>query len=137
MSDLYHAIVWIDHQQAKVFKFDATQIDSTVVRSTHPHQHIHHKANAGDSGHAPVDTAFLKRVAENLADTGTILITGPANAKSELKTWLEQHQPAVAARIAAVEPLDHPSDGELLALARKFFKTADRMHSQRRPGMHQ
>jgi len=137
MSDLYHAIVWIDHQQAKVFKFDATQVDSTVVRSSHPHQHIHHKANSGDSGHAPIDTTFLERVAENLASAGTILITGPANAKRDLATYLEEREPAIAAKIAGVEPLDHPSDGQLLALARKFFKVEDRMHSQRRPGMHQ
>ena len=137
MSEHYHAIVWIDHQQAKLFKFDATQIDSTVVRSSHPHQHIHHKVNAGDSGHAPVDMAFLKRVAENLSDAGTILITGPANAKHELTTYLAENQPAVAARVAGVEPLDHPSDGELVALARRFFKASDRMRSQFRSGMHQ
>ena len=137
MNGHYHAIVWIDHQQAKVFKFDATQVDSTVVRSSHPHQHIHHKANSGDSGHAPVDTAFLERVAENLASAGTILITGPANAKRDLATYLEEREPAIAARVAGIEPLDHPSDGELLALARKFFKAEDRMHSQRHLGTHQ
>ena len=62
MNGHYHAIVWIDHQQAKIFQFDATDVDSNVVRSSHPHQHIHHKANSGDSGHAPVDKAFLKQV---------------------------------------------------------------------------
>jgi hypothetical protein len=29
------------------------------VRSAHPDQHIHHKANSGDSGHAAVDSEFL------------------------------------------------------------------------------
>jgi stalled ribosome rescue protein Dom34 len=137
MNGHYHAIVWIDHQQAKIFQFDATDVDSTVVRSSYPHQHIHHKANAGDSGHAPVDTAFLKQVADNLSSAGTILITGPANAKQELTTYLAENQPAVAARVAGVEPLDHPSDGELLNLARSFFKAADRMRLQFRHGMHQ
>jgi len=137
MNGHYHAIVWIDHQQAKIFQFDATDADSTVVRSSHPHQHIHHKANSGDSGHAPVDKAFLKQVAETLANAGTILITGPANAKQELSTYLAENQPAIAARIAGVEPLDHPTDGELLNLARSFFKAADRMRSQLRRGMHQ
>jgi len=143
MSNHYHAIVWIDHQQAKIFQFDATDIesatdiDSTVVRSSHPHQHIHHKANSGDSGHAAVDKAFLKQVADKLSDAGTILITGPANAKQELSTYLAENQPAVAARVAGVEPLDHPSDGELLNLARRFFKAADRMRSQLRRGMQQ
>jgi stalled ribosome rescue protein Dom34 len=137
MNGHYHAIVWIDHQQAKIFQFDATDVDSTVVRSSHPHQHIHHKANSGDSGHAPVDKAFLKQVAENLANAGTILITGPANAKQELRAYLAENQPAIAARIAGVEPLDHPTDGELLNLARTFFKAADRMRSQLRRGIHE
>jgi len=142
MSGHYHAIAWIDHQQAKIFQFDATDLDATdvdssVVRSSHPHQHIHHKANSGDSGRASVDTAFLKQVAEHLSNAGTILITGPANAKQELATYLAKHQPAIAARIAGVEPLDHPTDGELLKLARTFFKAADRMRSQLRHGMNQ
>jgi stalled ribosome rescue protein Dom34 len=137
MNGHYHAIVWIDHQQAKIFQFDATDVDSTVVRSSHPHQHIHHKANSGDSGHAPVDKAFLKQVAENLVNAGTILITGPANAKQELSAYLAENQPAIAARIAGVESLDHPTDGELLNLARTFFKAADRMRSQLRRGMHE
>lgn len=137
MSSHYHAIVWIDHQQARIFHFDATDTDSVVVRSSHPHEHIHHKANSGDSGHAPIDTKFLRHVAEKLSDAGTILITGPANAKQELATYLAENEPAVAAKIAGVEPLDHPSDGQLLNLARKFFKAADRMRSQSGSGTHQ
>src|SRR4029077_11598562 len=54
MSNHYHAVVWIDHREAKVFQFNATQVDRGTVRSTHPDQHIHHKANAAGSGHAPV-----------------------------------------------------------------------------------
>jgi stalled ribosome rescue protein Dom34 len=137
MSNYDHAIVWIDHQQAKIFQFDTTDINSIVVRSSHPHQHIHHKANSGDSGHAPVDTAFLKDVTANLSNAGAILITGPANAKQELSKYLAEKQPGVASRIVGVEPLDHPSDAELLDLARKFFKAEDRMRSQLRTGMHQ
>ena len=55
MSNHNHAIVWIDHQQAKIFRFDATDVNSATIRSSHPHEHIHHKANSGDSGHVPVE----------------------------------------------------------------------------------
>lgn len=137
MSDHYHAIVWIDHQQARIFQFDAADVDFTTVNSTHPHQHIHHKANSGDSGHASVDRAFLKHVAEGLSNAGILLITGPASAKQELAAYLTENEPSLAARVAGVEPLDHPSDGQLLAFARKFFKVDDRRRSQLRPGMHQ
>jgi stalled ribosome rescue protein Dom34 len=130
MSNHYHALVWIDHREAKVFQFNATDVDRTTVRSTHPDQHIHHKANAGDSGHAPVDQEFLKRVAQAIAQAGAILITGPANAKTELVTYIKKTEPLLAERISGVETLDHPSDGALLKLARTFFKADDRMHSQ-------
>ena len=130
MSPHYHALVWIDHREAKVFQFDATDVDHTTVRSTHPHQHIHHKANAGDSGHVPLDKEFLKHVAQALATAGAILITGPAGAKTELATFIKQTQPDLAQRISGVEALDHPTDGALVDFARRFFKADDRMHSQ-------
>jgi stalled ribosome rescue protein Dom34 len=130
MTDHYHALVWIDHREAKVFQFDATDVERTSIRSSHPDQHIHHKANSGDSGHASVDKEFLKRVAAALSHAGAILITGPANAKTELAHYIEQTQPNLAQRISGVEALDHPSDGELIALARTFFKADDRMHPQ-------
>ena len=130
MSNHYHALVWIDHREAKVFHFNTTEVDRTTVRSSHPNQHIHHKANSGDSGHAPVDNEYLNHVAEALAHAGAILITGPANAKTELAAYIKRTNPNLAERISGVEALDHPSDGALVALGRKFFKADDRMHSQ-------
>jgi stalled ribosome rescue protein Dom34 len=130
MPNHFHVVVWIDHREAKIFQFNATDVDHTTVRSSHPDQHIHHKANAGDSGHAPVDNEFFKRVALAIAQAGAILITGPANAKTELVSYIKRHHPHFAERISGVETLDHPSDGALLALARTFFKADDRMHPQ-------
>jgi hypothetical protein len=33
-------------------------------------------------------------------------------------------------RISGVEPLDHPTDNQLVALARKFFRADDLMNAQ-------
>jgi stalled ribosome rescue protein Dom34 len=79
---------------------------------------------------AAIDKEFLKRVTAAISHAGAILITGPANAKTELAHYIKQSQPNLAERISGVETLDHPSDGELLALARTFFKADDRMHPQ-------
>jgi stalled ribosome rescue protein Dom34 len=132
MSNHNHAIVWIDHQQAKIFQFDTTDVNSATIRSSHPHEHIHHKANSGDSGHVPVEKAFLRRVGEALSQAGSILITGPASAKNELAAYLKHDQPGVAAQIVGLEAMDHPSDGELLAFARKYFAPDDRMRARLR-----
>ena len=130
MTNHYHALVWIDHQTAKVFHFNADSNETDILHSTHPHQHLHHKANSGDSGHAPLDKDYLERVATAISQSGAILIVGPASAKTELHTHLNHAHPAIAAKISAVESIDHPTDGQLLAHARRFFKADDRMRSQ-------
>jgi hypothetical protein len=130
MTNHYHALVWIDHQTARVFHFNADAGETAIIHSAHPHQHLHHKANSGDSGHAPVDKDFLERVTKAILHAGAILIVGPAGAKTELRTHLEHAHPAIAAKISAVETIDHPTDGQLLAHARQFFKADDRMRSQ-------
>lgn len=129
MTDQYHAIVWLDHREARIFHVSAAESDRAVV-SAPGGGHLHHKANVTGSGHQGVDKEFFKRVVEGLAHAGAILITGPGNAKAEFKNYVAEHHADLARRISAVEPLDHPSDAELVALARKFFKADDRMHSQ-------
>jgi len=130
MSTHYHALVWLDHRVAKVFHFNDDQNERVTVANSHIHQHLHHKANSSDSGHAPVDKDFLDRVTEAIDGAGAILIVGPGSAKAELHKHLEHLHPQVAAKVSAVETLDHPSDGALLAHARRFFKADDRMRSQ-------
>jgi len=130
MSNHFHALVWIDHREAKVFHFNVEENETTVVRSHHPDQHLHHKANSGDSGHAPVDNEFFERVVSALGQAGAILITGPAGAKTELASYIKRSHPSLVERISGVETLDHPSDGDLLAHGRKYFRADDRMHSQ-------
>ncbi|MEJ0035790.1 MAG: translational machinery protein [Gammaproteobacteria bacterium] len=133
MSNHYHALVWLDHREAKVFHFNATESEHVVVKSTHHGEHIHHHANSGDSGHVPVDHAYLEKVAHEIASAGAILVAGPGNARKELMSYLESRNPALAAKVTGLEAADHPTDGELLAHARKFFHADDRMHSQIHP----
>jgi stalled ribosome rescue protein Dom34 len=130
MSNHFHAVVWIDHKLARVVHFNADSSEPVVVNSTHPNQHLHHKANSIDSGHAAVDNKYLEHVAQAISKSGAILVVGPASAKTELIKFLKVSHPAIAAKISAVETMDHPTDGQLLAHARKFFVADDRMRSQ-------
>ena len=132
MAAHFHALVWIDHREAKVLYFDADSSQSVTVHNSHAHQNLHHKANSTDSGHVPVDKEYLHRVVAELATAGAILIVGPGSAKSELRMYLQQQYAKLAAKVSAVESIDHPTEGQLLAHARKFFVADDRMHSQAR-----
>src|SRR3954471_10778478 len=80
----YHAVVWIDHREARVFHFSPTDVERLVLHPDHPTRHIHHKANYIGIRHPSADHYYVPAVAESIADAGAILITGPANAKTEL-----------------------------------------------------
>jgi hypothetical protein len=44
---------------------------------------------------------------------------------------IRRHDPQLIERIAAVEVVDHPSDGAFVAHARRYFRAADRMTAQK------
>lgn len=124
-----HMVVWIDHTEARIFAIARDGAAEWRVAAPSSASHIHHKAGGGDTGKTPTDQHYLHAVVEAVKDAPEILIVGPGTAKSELKAHIERHDPQVAKKIVAVEPMDHPTDGQLIAAARKFFAAADRMRS--------
>jgi stalled ribosome rescue protein Dom34 len=126
----YHAVIWIDHREARVFHFNPTDVETLVLHPDNPTRHIHHKANSIGSGHASTSPDYLRAVAESVAGAGAVLITGPANAKTELVEYIRLHDPRLTKAIAGVETVDHPSDAQLVAHARKYLVAADRMRPE-------
>jgi hypothetical protein len=129
-GDFNHAVVWIDHHVARIMHFDRERWTLVTVHPRDAHSHLHHKANAIDSGHLPEDQHYLHDVVKAIGNVEFILITGPANEKLELYKHIERHDAAMRSRIAAVQPLDHPSDGELLSHALAYFHAEGRMRAQ-------
>lgn len=126
-----HAVVWLDHREAKVvdFSFDDTHVVN--VHHTGGHRQVHHKAGANGSGHGADDTAFFDRIVVALGDAREVLVTGPGTAKVGFRDHVAKKHAALARRIVGVETLDHPTEGELLAHARKVFKRIDAMLGDR------
>ena len=59
----YHAVIWIDHREARVFHFSPTDVERLILHPDQPTKHIHHKANSIGSGHASVgDQAMARRI---------------------------------------------------------------------------
>jgi stalled ribosome rescue protein Dom34 len=127
MATHYHAVVWIDHHEARVFHFNADAVDTLVLYPHEPTRHIHHKAGSIGSGHSAEDQDFLHQVTASIADAGAVLITGPANAKTELVKHIHRHDPKLIEKLAGIETVDHPTDAALVAHARHYFKVEDRM----------
>jgi stalled ribosome rescue protein Dom34 len=122
MPTHFHAVVWLDHTEAKLFHIGLTGDDEMTLHPHLPTQHLHHKANSTGSGHAGPDKSFLEEITGALSDAGEILIIGPAGAKTELAKYLHEKHPAIGKRIVAVEAADHPTDRQIVATAKQHFK---------------
>lgn len=125
---MQHSCVWIDHYEAKIFDITTHDADKQVVVDGGARHHIHRKADHVGIGTEPMSRDFLSEVAAALGSAKAIMIVGPGRARTELAGYLNDEYPAIAKRIWAIEPMDHPSDAELVAAARKYFRAAVRMH---------
>ena len=122
MTAHFHAIVWIDHAEARIFHIGLTGDDEIVLHPHLPTRHLHHKAGSIGSGRVAPDEEFLAQVMQAVSDAGEVLIIGPSSAKTELASYVRGHDPKIGDRIAGVETADHPSDREIIAYARKHFR---------------
>jgi stalled ribosome rescue protein Dom34 len=118
----FHAIVWIDHLQARIFHLGLSGTNEVVLHPLLPTRHIHHKTNSIGSGHVHESEEFLRQVMDAVSDAGEILILGPGGTKVELATYIREHNPKIAERIVAVEAADHPTDPEIVAYANRHHR---------------
>jgi len=125
----YHAVVWIDHAEAHVMHISPDDVESSIVRPGKPHQHLHSKRGVVGVGRVPEDQHFYNEVVEALQGAEEILIVGPANAKLNLIKHIHHHDQPMSSKVVGVETVDHPTDRQLVAYARKYFTAADRLQS--------
>ncbi len=129
MSPVFHLVVWIDHKAAHLFAItrEKAQEMVTIHAPNRDRGHIHHRSGTRGDGHAGPDPEFLRKVADAMAEATEILIVGPAEAKTELKSYLDLKMPLLAARVIGVEPMGRPGLGDVHDFATLFFHQRDRM----------
>ena len=123
----FHAVVWLDHSEAHVMHIAPDDVEKSVVHPSKPHQHLHSKSGVPGSGKAAEDKQYYHAVMEALKGAQEILVVGPAQAKLQLIKHMHAHDQAVADKVVGVETIDHPTDGQLVAYARKYFAAKDKM----------
>lgn len=120
-----HAAVWLDHREAKIFHLASPDITKQTI-GTPQHLERHHQgAHASDKSHPDDAKTFFQAIAKAVEGYLHILVVGPANAKTDFQRYAQDHDKGLAARIEGVETVDHPTDRQIAALGRKFFKFTD------------
>jgi stalled ribosome rescue protein Dom34 len=132
---IFHAVVWLDHHEARVcfLHEDEAGFDERRIHAHehhgHPHRDGHRRDNHTDS--------FFRAIAQALEPVKEVLLVGPSQTKHELQEFLATHQAELHKRIIGVESADHPTDKQLAAQGRAFFKKADALlHGPRAAGAH-
>jgi len=123
----YHALVWLDHVEAHVMHISPDDVEKSVIQPKDQHHKLHSRAGTLGDGRAPEDQDYYHRVVEALRGASEILIVGPAQAKLQLIKHIHAHDPDVVKKVVGVETVDHPTDAQLVAYARKYFLAKDKM----------
>lgn len=113
----YHAAVWIDHSQAKIFHMDREGFDESILKGP---KH-HHERGSAEMEH------FFHDVVKAVSDAEEILVCGPGSAKLELVRHVHRHDKGLEKKIVGVESADHPTDGQLAKHVREYFRAKDQM----------
>ncbi|MBP6013387.1 MAG: hypothetical protein KBA31_14275 [Alphaproteobacteria bacterium] len=117
---LFHAVLWIDHHNAKIQQFNGTDVKAQTVKD-----HTHYTRQHGSDVRAVHE--FFGEVCDALAGVKEILVTGSRQSQADFRHDVEKHRAALVPCIAGWETVDHLSDGQLVALGRKFFDKVDRV----------
>ena len=114
----YHSVVWIDHQEAHVLMFDREHVKAQRIKSRSHHKH---QGKSNDLSQLSEETA------QALLGTHEVLLTGSGKARDEFRNWCKTHHTAVFQTIAASIASDHPTDAQVVAMAKQYFKKFDQM----------
>lgn len=115
-----HAVVWTDHQSAQILRFDAEHVQASKV-----HSHTYHTAQHGSQVRSQHE--FFGEICAAIEGVDEVLVTGSNTATVDFRHYVDKHRPQLGPRIAAYDVVDHPSERQLVALARKYFLGHDQM----------
>ena len=116
----FHAVLAIDHQAAQLLQFDAEHVQAQRIKT-----HTHHTRQHGSQ--VRTEHEFFGQVCDALAGIPEVLVAGTHTAQADFKHYVDKHRADVAKHIVGYETVDHPTEPQLIALARKVFLKLDRM----------
>lgn len=124
-----HAVVWIDHREARVFSFGAEDAEKKRIRADEPRHKVRHAGNV-EGGNAVRDNrqffeAILASLEQQLKDVGEWLIVGPGDTKKDFQKYVEGHAEMLASKLVGIGPMEDPTDDELVTAARQHFKALE------------
>lgn len=121
----FHAVVWLDQQQARVLSVNADGFDEATIHAPRHNVHRHPKGPNQAKEHPDDSKRFFHDLTKALTDYGEVLLVGPGTAKLHFVKYVHDHARDLVPKIVGVETVDHPTDAQIVAYAKKYFLSAD------------
>ena len=113
-------VIWMDSEKAQIFSLNPEGIEKTHLEK---HAMDHHTHKKKDNHSDPNTDHFFKDLSTKIATAEKVLLLGPGLGKNHFRSYLEKHSPGLAKKIIGVESVDHPTENQIMAKSREFFKT--------------
>ncbi len=111
---LLRGVAHVSHQSAQVLDFSD---DAVRVVKTDQHAHPTRQHASGVRS----EHEFFAALCDQIEGFAQMLVTGSHTALADFNHYVEKHRPQVAPLIAGYEVVDHLTENQLVALARKRF----------------
>jgi hypothetical protein len=115
---LFHAVVLVDHRSAEVLQFGSEHVLEQKV-------HQHFKLTPEHHSGVRTEHEFFGHVCDALDGIAEVLVVGGHTGLADFRHYVNKHRPITAQHIMAYEVVDHPTENQLVALARKRFAGID------------
>ena len=124
-------VIFLDHEGARIRFLDGVDL-STVSAAHLDLEGLHNRFRLSDPSRTgaygrrhPDDTPLFAALAKIVHRTTQVLVVGPGSAKHEFVKFLVRNHPGCfEEHIVGVESLNHPTDAQLVAIARGAFAHA-------------
>ncbi|WP_019938917.1 hypothetical protein [Bordetella sp. FB-8] len=123
---LFHAVAFVDHQSAQILQFHSEHV---VERKVQQHRKFTRQHHSG----VRTEHEFFGEVCDALEGIAEVLIVGGHTSLADFRHYVDKHRPLTAPRIVGYELADHPTENQLIALARRYFVKFDQKAGTRTP----
>jgi hypothetical protein len=120
-----HAVAWIEPLDAHVLALaPAHAVDERVNKP------LHYTRQRGSLLRGQHE--FFSEVCEALADSKSVLVVGQHDPETAFRQYVSKHRPALALHVVGWQTMAHPTEPEVLTLAREFFAHRDELLAAQR-----
>ena len=114
------AVIHLTHQAAHAIEFDSEGAHATDVA-----QHLHATRQHGSVVRSQHE--FFGAVCDLVDEFPRVIVAGGHTTLADFRHYVAKHRSHSTDRISAYEVVDHPTDNQLVALARKRLEDLERL----------